>query len=618
MYRFFPTRRGRSNQRHCDYIFFALLLQLSVEAGWIDPDSPLDAQQTRSYTADVDFRLVFSDEFEVPGRRFHDGLDPRWTAVDKNDYTNKALHYYHRDHAETSPGGYLNITTAAVETKFTSKQVVNGTVKRRRLKKKFRSGMIQTWNKFCFTGGVVQVRAKLPGEAKVGGLWPALWLMGNLARSTYVESSDCMWPWSYDKCSREHQKNQEINACKSSPHFGLHSHQGRGAPEIDILEAMPGSGVLPWGITKPYFSTSLQIAPGKTVKRPNNGDRPRPGSWYEGINYGENSSINVFFYGMKLSDGDESSYQADALSGNTPIDADYFDDFHVYRLEWEPPSFAKSQSRRNIDGNITYDHSNITLSANNKHSSWGYLRWYLDARFVYGIEGAAMRKLMGSKIPDEPAYVLLNTAISSTWGFPVPCPTGCDCDCFDCFLPGCTCAFHEGFCESLPAHFLIDYVRIYQGQGSSSAHTVGCSTDTHPTRKFIDAHRSRYVDPDLKAGVPLRPVTHGGGACEKDEDCRGHPLGSTSRCTRSCVCGGLNRLCLKTCHCSKTTTGPNCLATPAADDIDLDTIVSATTQQKFVKAIILYLPPSLRRLGIVLIVTPFALVILNFRRRASY
>lgn len=35
------------------------------------------------------------------------------------------------------------------------------------------SAMIQGWNKFCFTGGIVEVKAKLPGDPKIGGLWPA-------------------------------------------------------------------------------------------------------------------------------------------------------------------------------------------------------------------------------------------------------------------------------------------------------------------------------------------------------------------------------------------------------------------------------------------------------------
>jgi len=39
--------------------------------------------------------------------------------------------------------------------------------------KKIQSGMVQSWNKFCFTGGVVEISAKLPGKPEIGGLWPA-------------------------------------------------------------------------------------------------------------------------------------------------------------------------------------------------------------------------------------------------------------------------------------------------------------------------------------------------------------------------------------------------------------------------------------------------------------
>jgi beta-glucanase (GH16 family) len=35
------------------------------------------------------------------------------------------------------------------------------------------TAMLQGWNKFCITGGIVEIRAKLPGAARVGGLWPA-------------------------------------------------------------------------------------------------------------------------------------------------------------------------------------------------------------------------------------------------------------------------------------------------------------------------------------------------------------------------------------------------------------------------------------------------------------
>ena len=35
--------------------------------------------------------------------------------------------------------------------------------------------MIQTWNRFCFTGGYIEANVSLPALADVAGLWPAIW-----------------------------------------------------------------------------------------------------------------------------------------------------------------------------------------------------------------------------------------------------------------------------------------------------------------------------------------------------------------------------------------------------------------------------------------------------------
>ena len=40
-------------------------------------------------------------------------------------------------------------------------------------KKYIQSAMLQGWNKFCFTGGIVEFSAKLPGSPRIAGLWPA-------------------------------------------------------------------------------------------------------------------------------------------------------------------------------------------------------------------------------------------------------------------------------------------------------------------------------------------------------------------------------------------------------------------------------------------------------------
>ena len=101
-------------------------------------------------------------------------------------------------------------------------------------------------------------------------------MLGNLARASYVGSSDFVWPYSYNKCNPRNRHSQEINACSAVNHYGLDAYTGRGSPEIDVLESMQGvSEPLPSTfIQRPYQSTSLQIAPGIEIDRPILGLRP--------------------------------------------------------------------------------------------------------------------------------------------------------------------------------------------------------------------------------------------------------------------------------------------------------------------------------------------------------
>ena len=85
------------------------------------------------------------------------------------------------------------------------------------MKRHFKSGMLQSWNKFCFTGGIIEVDVQFPGTSScykqgcwlfsisacciailsgrydVGGLWPAVWMLGNLGRATYEASTNLLW-----------------------------------------------------------------------------------------------------------------------------------------------------------------------------------------------------------------------------------------------------------------------------------------------------------------------------------------------------------------------------------------------------------------------------------------
>lgn len=200
--------------------------------GWVDEMTPHGRRTRRSLFDGTPHELVFSDEFETDGRTFADGDDPRWTALEKNDYTNDALHYYAADAASTR-GGRLRIKTSARNTAFSGFDDASG--KDKRGVKKFRSAMLQGWNKFCFTGGIVETELELPGAADVGGLWPAFWLLGNLARHTFVGSSNNMWPWSQSTCpagtSPAHPLNkaQAVSGCNGIARYGMAAYQVRAA-----------------------------------------------------------------------------------------------------------------------------------------------------------------------------------------------------------------------------------------------------------------------------------------------------------------------------------------------------------------------------------------------------
>eukprot|EP00542_Grammatophora_oceanica_P020398 CAMPEP_0194039022 /NCGR_PEP_ID=MMETSP0009_2-20130614/11211_1 /TAXON_ID=210454 /ORGANISM="Grammatophora oceanica, Strain CCMP 410" /LENGTH=561 /DNA_ID=CAMNT_0038681721 /DNA_START=332 /DNA_END=2017 /DNA_ORIENTATION=+ len=494
-----------------------------------------------------DFKLVFSDEFNTPGRTFADGTDPRWTALDKNDYTNDALHYYTPDNVKTNDNGELVITSMVGDTDVIGFDDVKR--KNTHVVKHFRSGMVQSWNKFCFTGGIIEARVTLPGKADTGGLWPAFWMLGNLARHTYVGSSQHIWPWSAPNCTLKAHWAQQINGCARVLHYGLERGRGRGAPEIDVFEVQPGNirhNTGPFwqmSVGQPFMSASYQVAPGR-LPRPGDGWWPGPSQWYDGLTGGHNTSLNILFYGnynhFRGDTNAKKDYWSDAISFNRQLDQSHFSKPHTYRVEWEP--------------------------ARPGHA--GYIRWYLDNEIVLDIDGGALdRAGQGSEISSEPMYILLNTAISKQWGFPHQCPASCPCKKYNCQSPEWeqTCGFSEGFCDMLqdadgPPEYKIDWVRIYQDP-DNEVHKVGCSTPERPTRRYIEAHEALYkTEDDLH---PLRGIQRGRGVCSGD------PESSDSRQT----CGGLTRgRCTggHVCECHLGWTGPHCLAHQGSDPILYD------------------------------------------------
>ncbi|KAJ7737523.1 glycoside hydrolase family 16 protein [Mycena metata] len=153
--------------------------------------------------------------------------------------------------AVTTKNGALEITLSKVDDVSTNHNF------------SYRSAMVSSWSKFCFTGGILVSSVTLPGTTNIFGLWPAGWATGNLGRAGYGASVDGLWPYSYDTCDTlpgnsgpqatltSGPQNTELSflpgqrlsacTCAAESHTGPKksdgSFVGRSAPEIDIFEA---------------------------------------------------------------------------------------------------------------------------------------------------------------------------------------------------------------------------------------------------------------------------------------------------------------------------------------------------------------------------------------------
>ncbi|KAF8222000.1 hypothetical protein L208DRAFT_1324794, partial [Tricholoma matsutake] len=82
------------------------------------------------------YKLVFPDEFNTPGRTFYPDDDPYWEAVE--------------DSTTTTQAGLTPGSTAPFQPSDNHNQ-------------SYHSGMLQSWNKFCFTSGYIEMDVNLPG-----------------------------------------------------------------------------------------------------------------------------------------------------------------------------------------------------------------------------------------------------------------------------------------------------------------------------------------------------------------------------------------------------------------------------------------------------------------------
>ncbi|KAJ7155157.1 glycoside hydrolase family 16 protein [Mycena filopes] len=438
----------------------------------IDLATPSAAHTIPSYhDPSKTMTLVFSDEFETAGRSFYPGDDPYWEAANLHYWQTGDLEWYDPS-AVTTKDGALEITLSKVDDISTNYGL------------QYRSAMISTWNKFCFTGGILVSSVTLPGANNVLGLWPAVWAMGNLGRAGYGASLDGMWPYSYDTCDVGTLPNQtlptglgpqaaltsggpnkdselsflpgqRLSACTCSgeshpgpaaPAGSGNLFVGRSAPEIDVFEATIGG---PDGAHVGQVSQSAQWAPMDASYISFNSTanliipHPDPSGTNAGIEGAAQNAFvgNVFQQTTSvLSKTNQDCYQ---LSGTGC--------FATYGFEYKP-GYA--------DAYISWINDNELV-------------WTMNSPLV----GADTQTEIGARqVPVEPMYIIMNLGLSESFGF-------IDFD-------------HLTF----PAVMRVDWVRVYQ-DASDPSQTVGCDPKGFPTQAYISDYLEAYTNANLTTWV---------------------------------------------------------------------------------------------------------------------
>lgn len=411
--------------------------------GLIDLDTPKEAHTRAGYLDGSDYVLVFSDEFNTDGRTFYPGDDPYWEAVDLHYWPTNNLEWYDPAAISTANGSLV----------ITFSEQFNHDLN-------FQGGLVSTWNKFCFTGGIFEASVQIPGSNTAVGMWPAIWSMGNLGRAGYGASLEGMWPYSYDSCDVGTAPNQTLNGvpvaatkngdhlyngalsylpgqklsrctCKGQDHPGPKhsdgSFVGRAAPEIDVLEAQI-SGVPPVG----QVSQSAQWAPFDESYRWNN-------ATYMHIADPSISQLNGFVGNIVqqatsvVTDTNQQCYELVAGC------------FSTYGFEYVPG----------------FDNAYITWLSDSK------IAWTIQAGGV-GADSAV--DISARPVSQEPMYLIVNLGMSLNFG-PID---------FE----------HLTF----PNHLLVDYIRIYQ---KPHAINIGCDPRDFPTADYINNHIEAYTNPNL-------------------------------------------------------------------------------------------------------------------------
>lgn len=337
------------------------LLQ-NIRTGLIDPDTPKSAMTRRGIKGE-DLQLVFSDEFNTLNRTFYPGDDPFWTGANLWYGSTHDMEWYDPDAISTYDG------TLILQLDKIPNHGLN-----------FRSGMLNSWNQICFKGGALEVSISLAGPGGVPGLWPGAWTMGNLGRPGYQSTTDGVWPYTYDSCDVGITPNQsstdgmsllpgqKLSSCTCPGADHPTPGTGRGAPEIDVIEASADPNLKIGIVTQSY-----QVAPYDIWYHPNY-------DFMEIPNY-NTTQMNAYCGGP---------FQQ-AISGTTMLNNGWYDGYQYqkYAYEYTPGTGGDAQIGWFVGDDISYMMNGNAIGPNGN----------VDSRVI----------------SEEPMSIILNLGFSTAW-----------------------------------------------------------------------------------------------------------------------------------------------------------------------------------------------------------
>ncbi|KAL8276891.1 hypothetical protein RQP46_010719 [Phenoliferia psychrophenolica] len=406
----------------------------------IDPDTPTSAY-TKTGIDNAALELVFSDEFNVDNRTFYTGEDPFWEMVDLRYWQTGDLEWYDPGQAHTE-NGYLALTLET-STKALSHQMG------------YLGGMLQSWNKFCFTGGRIELIRKK--YAAYSGLWPSVWLMGNLGRAGYGGSLDGTWPYSYDSCDIGTLANQ------TDPTTG-------------------GPNATTTGLSS--YNYALSYLPGQRLSRCTCPGENHPGPTYANGTFPGRSSPEIdLFETTASSSGGEASQSAQWAPMNPNY---YIVNASTTNVEYNVESTTWDTKMNTYLGGA-YQMSTSALSKTNATAydsetdgpGTGEINWINQGEVMWRLSDTAMVANAAAEvgprpIPGEPMSIIANLGLSTSF-------TTISAD------------------LTFPATMRIDYIRVPKGKTN-----IGCSPKLYPTADYIANNLAAYSNANLTTYAQFR------------------------------------------------------------------------------------------------------------------